>query len=213
MNRFIPLMLVLLLAAWCVRPMPPAVPMVCPPLKTQWYDNGGVYRLRHSGVLRIGETVLPLSGFMVLDTVHHRAKVAVLTGLGMTLASLDVEVGRWTALSASPVARHIPHFLDQCALSIRRMFLTGFPTASSSCAVGDGQPRWLAGQGEDRCEVFLGPSAGELTKRAAKGRRRWSVTYRGQGTEGLLSLPEEIVYADPGRRVVVTLKLKEASLQ
>lgn len=88
-----------------------------------WLSSGLTYRLRHDGVLQLGSRTIPMTGFMVLDTANHQATVALLTGLGIKLATLNVQQDGYQVIKSSPIADRIPHFLDQCAASIQWIFL------------------------------------------------------------------------------------------
>lgn len=112
------LLLMVLMACRATAPIPNAVPPAQP-----WLDSGETFRLRHDGVLRLAEKTIPLIGFMVLDTEHKRARLALLTGFGIRLATLDVSAAGYTLLGSGQAADRIPHFIDECAFSVQRIFL------------------------------------------------------------------------------------------
>lgn len=129
MIRIVPLLsLLLLIACTATITTHPIAPMAQP-----WLESGKTFRLRHDGVLQLTAKTIPMTGFMVLDTKAKQAKLALLTGLGIKLAILEIGKNEYKVLTSTPVADRIPHFLEQCAFSVQRIFLddTGAPGNST----------------------------------------------------------------------------------
>jgi len=117
------LLIPLLLMTACAAPI--TTQSVTHPQTNQlWLHSGDIYRLRHDGVLQLNGKTIPMSGFMILNTNKQQAKLALLTGLGIKLATLDIRQNEYTVLYTSPLAKQIPHFLDQCAFSVQQLFLS-----------------------------------------------------------------------------------------
>ena len=126
MTRPALLLLPLLLAA-CVTT---GVPQPVAPAPQPWLHSGKTFLLRHDGVLQLRGTTLPVTGLLSLDTERGVARLALLTSLGIKLATLQLTGDSYTVLGTCPMADRIPHFLEECAFSVQRMFL--MPDAQDS---------------------------------------------------------------------------------
>lgn len=96
----------------------------------EWLRSDRTFRLRHDGILQLSQKTVPMTGFMILDTKKRKARLALLTGLGIKLATLEISEAAYTVIKSNPVADTIPHFLDECASTIQRVFLDA-PTSST----------------------------------------------------------------------------------
>ncbi len=217
MTRYLLTVLLLLSCACSPVTRPTASPPPCPDVlhgQNLWYVAETTLKLRHDGILRIGDTTIPLSGFMVLDTDKRKAKVVILTGLGIKLTALEVGETTKTLLENSPAARNIPHFQRMATLSIRRMFLTDFPLATDYCT-RDGDSFLFSGarrRGTLNCRVdrerdFM------THKTFVSGEENWTVEYAGAVSLEGMTLPERILFTDGKGKYSVILQLKEARRQ
>lgn len=161
------LSLLLLMACTATITTQPVMPMPQP-----WLDSGKTFRLRHDGVLQLNGKTIPMTGFMVLDTKTKQARLALLTGLGIKLATLEIEKEDYKVLTSTPVADRIPHFLEQCAFSVQRIFLDGTaPTASQAWT--------LHHEGVVETEAFALPKKTVFTQHDA----RYTITLQLNGAE------------------------------
>lgn len=175
---------------------------------TPWYASSGIYRLRHDGVLRVGNSSLPMTGFMVLDMTKRQADVALLTGFGIKLATLRVWPHRFDVLSVNPTAKRIPHFIDQCAFSIQKIFLTDFLDKKLQCLVQDDKFVLTASVGQGSMRTVLDRHSHELqSKSFLSPSVRWRADYSGGVEAGAVVLPRRTVFTT--KKYTVTLQLNE----
>lgn len=206
--KYIPLIILLLLSTACAPKQPVYKHQTIPePASIQaapnWFTPGKVFKIRHDGILRIGDSTLPMSGMMLLDTRTRQAKVALFTGLGIKLVTLEVSEDSHMVLSSSPMAQGIPHFIEECAESIRNMFLIDVSSGDWSQT---GTTYVLTDTvKEATIRTFFNPE-GLLIRRAgvAKG-QEWNVEYIDTLTHQDVEMPETIKYT--GKGYTVTLRL------
>lgn len=208
----------LLTACVTTTQVAPEVPAQCEATQAiqspQWYNSGHIYRLRHNGVIEINGRTLHTTGFMVLDTKKHQAKVALMTGLGIKFATLDVTKDTVTVINASPVAKIIPHFIEQCASTIQRIFLTDFPKINDVCSKRNAM-YILTGQREQgSIQTSIDQTNGVVTGKSRNTNgENWSVVFDGtMNVDGIL-LPKKIVFNDTKHNYTVTLQLNDAEIQ
>lgn len=210
------LIVLLLWSFGCVATPRPAVepPRQCVqyPLSDspQWYDSGKTYRLRHDGVLRMGKTTIPLTGFMILDTRNHTAKVAMLTGLGLKLATLRVTATSHEILTTTPAAQRIPHFIEQCVATIQRAFLADFPDKNSPCATHSGKQILTDAHEHGTVRSILDGATGSLVEKRLISSNGWRVEYGKLIAFGDISLPETVSLHNDTPDYSVTLQLNNA---
>ncbi|BCS88444.1 hypothetical protein [Pseudodesulfovibrio sediminis] len=205
------LLIIVLCTAACATTVEPVL-QPCQPaieLPQQWFNSGKTVRLRHAGAITIGDTVIPINGFMELDTRHHTAKVVILTGFGIKLASLKVGPDSAQVLGTSPIADQIPHFMDQCILSIRRMFLADFYQAEDRCAYTDGYLEFTGPRRNGVLRSVVDQHPGFVRKKIFEStEENWTVNYGDAVVVDDVRLPGQTSFVSNDKKYSVTLKLK-----
>ena len=185
----------------------------------QWFNQGHTYRLRHGGTLQLMGKNLPLYGFMILGTQKKQAKDALLTGLDIKLATLEISESSFRVINSSPIADRIPHFMEQCAFAIQRMFLTHFPKkgeAYTTCGDSGAITRPKISS-EQKIMIDL-PSESVSGKSleypwAPSDVESWWVYYSGHVQVGDTVLPKNIFFTHENRDYKISLQLNGARIQ
>lgn len=205
--------LIIMLTA-CSARVVPVTQEPCDIAKTfsvpQWYDQKAIYRMRHGGVLQLSGKTIPMTGFMVLDTQRHTARVALLTGLGLKLITMDVSKDSHHVISTSPMAQAIPHFAEECAFMIQRSFLTAFPNKTSKCSVVDGALTLTDATVQGTIRASMDMTTGLLQSKSDESDgQAWSVRYEGDVKLGEIAFPRTTTFTNKVRRYTIILQLNE----
>jgi len=185
----------------------------------QWYNQGHTYRLRHGGALQFKGKTLPMNGFMVLNTQQKQAKVVLLTGLDIKLATLEVYADSYRVISSGPIANRIPHFMEQCAFAIQRMFLTHFPIAGEAYTTCGDSGAITHPKGLSELEIIIDlPSESVSGKsldsdREPSDRDLWWTYYSGSVQVEDTLLPRTTSFTNKTRDYRITLQLNDAKIQ
>ncbi|MBI9080492.1 MAG: hypothetical protein JEY79_12225 [Pseudodesulfovibrio sp.] len=183
-------------------------------LDSQWYNQKHTYRLRHGGILQLREKTIPITGFMVLDTNSTTADVVILAGLGIKLATLKISQDSYKIVYASPVARRIPHFFEQCAFSIQHTFLKGFPKEESPCSMVNGMREYVEETLEGTLHSRIDPLSDSMTDKVLESNNKiWTVQYQGTTDINNTRFPEKVTFNHITRNYTVILRLKSAEIQ
>lgn len=151
---------------------------------------------------------------MVLNTNDATADVVIMTGLDIKLATLKISRSSYKTMYASPVARRIPHFLEQCAFSIQRIFLTDFPKTESPCFMVDDMREYIEETLDGTLRSKIDPSSEFMTGKILKSNKEiWTVNYEGMVEINGIIFPEKVTFNEIDRNYVVTLLLTSAKIQ
>lgn len=206
---------ILLLCCLCIlgcAPQPTTLPEQCavPSFDSKWYSQPGTVRLRHDGVLTLGSRTIPMSGLMDLNVSRQRASVVIFTGLGIKLAAIDFHGSEWTPRHVGPLARHIPHFMEQCATSIQAMFLTGFPVPTDTCTTDKRTITLTEKRPAGTIRTDHDSNGRLLEKDLTSPEKNWRVTYTGTFLMNGIAFPKGVTFVSRDKPFEVRLKLTGA---
>lgn len=132
MTRFFFLMLMVLCAGGCARPVPFDLPLevatraevTAAELATGvWTQHPGVYRMRQSVLFELGGMRVPMTGLLQLDTRKQLVRLVAMNDMGVKLFDLSVSESDRQEHYIFPELARYPRFSEAVAASVRRIFL------------------------------------------------------------------------------------------
>lgn len=179
-------------------------------LENHWLLDTGVYRIRQTGVFRIGWKKIPLEGFAQVDTGQKTVRLVGLSGMGMKLFDLLVSRQTVTVHYMMPQLEEHPRFAEAVAESVRRIFLA--PQPDRGDVLSRDRYRYMIRRRESGGEYrfhFGGREALLLEKEGRGGEEDWRVRYFEFRRLENLWVPGGIVLEDEAAGYRLTLWLDE----
>jgi hypothetical protein len=198
MKRLSASLLILLVAAGCLRALHPAAS--CPEgdllLAAGIWRPEGRLLLRQSALVTLGDRSLPLDGVLELDPSRGSARLVAIDPMGIKL--FDITVRR----DAAPESRGTPPpgvagAIPAVSESLRRIYLL-LPSGAASELRDEGDARVVRVVGESLRETWVFDGlTGRLRARVVKGRGSdWEVSYGPPTFFGGVGVPGEIILHD-----------------
>lgn len=212
MSRYL-IILCLLVVCGCATGQTTAREQCTPPMtENAWYTQPIKYGLRHDGVLKVGDTTIPMTGFMTLDMERKHAKVVLLTGLGIKIASLTVTPTDYKTIQAGPLVARIPRFMEQCALTIQRSFLSDFPENTDTCVQEDATFTLTGKRHGGTMHATMDTKGKLLSKELVSPSENWKIVYDGTTDIKAMTMPTTITFTSSDRPYQVILQLTDAKI-
>ncbi len=196
------LLCALFIPAACCRPAASLIPSkksAAKPPADCWLLKPVSYQLRHSAELKFRNKQQFLEGFMELDLRRRQARLAIFTGLGVTLLNLEIKPQSFSFTDSGPHNRKEKRFAAAVAGAVGKIFFS----------LGDYQQ----GKSEITVKFRPGPEGTELykigTQPAASG---WEVTYADYHNYNCARLPRRIVLRNNRPKFKLTLRLLTADI-
>ena len=189
-------------------------PCIVPPtVKRAWFNQKGIYRLRHDGVILINGTSIPITGLMNINMDTRTAKTTLLTGLGFPLATVDISATGHTVIQSTPLARKIPLFAEQYAFSIQQTFLRDFAAQKSICTQGLSSYTLTSTHLETNIRTTFDKSGKILRKEYVSPHDTVNIDYETVLPLGEIYLPRKTSLTNTTKRYSIILKLNHAERQ
>lgn len=196
MRRFLPIVIVLAVAASCARlPEPGPSPAAALP-DTLWLYGHGVWHLRQSVLFEQGGRRVPLQGFLELDTGRGTARLVGLDDLGLTLFRLTVTPQKVETASLSPALPRGEAFAAAVADGVRRVYLEPRPEQYDTLHSAAGTLRFGRDNRGRSFTLTLGTGGEVVLKEASGGGESWRVSYSDYRDAGGVLVPGIIVLED-----------------
>lgn len=178
-------------------------------LADSWLQKAGVWRLRQSALLELGQRKIPLQGLLRLDTLRHEARLVAMNEMGVVLFDLELDGHGQTLHRAIPQLQQQPEFAVGVAESLRLIFLQPSPRTDDHLQLRSSSQRlWRLMPGGSLGFIFDCYGNRQETL-LVSDTGNWQVKYLDYQPYADWSIPRQIVFNDYQHGVKLSLWLSE----